>query len=80
LQSRNQVLGDGVKHLMDPRLSVIERAFQLADSGAVRSTDQIRKQLRKEGYSSGHLIGPSLLAQLRTRIRIALAKAEAVSD
>jgi hypothetical protein len=57
---------------MSPNIDVIERAFQIADAGAVRTTEEIRKQLRKEGYSSERLIGPSLLAQLRTRIRGAL--------
>jgi hypothetical protein len=33
-------------------LSVIERAFQLAKSGEVRSVDEVRLVLSREGYAS----------------------------
>lgn len=45
--------------------NVIERAFQLARDTA--NVDEIRKTLRREGYSSvdAHLSGASIRAQLK---------------
>ena len=46
----------------------LERAFQLAQSGMVRSIDDIRVRLRKEGYSTSQLTGRTLIKQLRAII------------
>jgi hypothetical protein len=45
--------------------NIIERAFQLARGTA--NIDEIRKTLRREGYSSvdAHLSGASIRAQLK---------------
>ena len=50
---------------MDHRPTPLERAFDLARSGTCSGVEDIRKQLRKEGYSVLTLEGPSLLRQLR---------------
>jgi hypothetical protein len=48
--------------------TVLERAFELARSGAYRELDEIEAALRKEGYYSQHLDGPLLRRQLRDAI------------
>lgn len=50
-------------------LGVIERAFQLAQTSA--DVEQIRLQLRKEGYSNvdAHLAGPKIRSDLIKIIR-----------
>jgi hypothetical protein len=42
-----------------------ERAFELAHSGEADSIDEIRVQLRSEGYAALVLLAPQLLKQLR---------------
>lgn len=46
---------------------VLERAFELARSGEFRQIDEIRLQLRREGYAGidAQLTGPLLRRQLR---------------
>lgn len=57
---------------VDPKVSVLERAFELAKSGRVATIGDIRKQLRQEGYDDSVVDGgPSLSAQLRELIRAA---------
>jgi tRNA G26 N,N-dimethylase Trm1 len=48
--------------------NIIERAFQLAPDS--NSIDEIRKALRREGYSSvdAHLEGASIKADLKKRL------------
>jgi len=54
---------------VNDRPSVIERAFQVAKSGKVSNTEQLRKQLRQEGYSNtDSLRGRSLLQQISRMI------------
>jgi hypothetical protein len=48
--------------------STIERAFEIADSGAADSIPALRALLNNEGYSISLLTGPALLKQLRGRI------------
>ena len=51
---------------MDPRVSALERAFQLARSGRVANVDEIRKELKREGYDASAMDGgPTLGMQLR---------------
>jgi len=51
-----------------PNTTPIERAFDLARSGQCRTTADIEKLLRDEGYPAGALIGPVLMRQLRELI------------
>ena len=50
---------------MTYRLTPLERAFELANSGTCTSVDDVRKQLRAEGYADAQVTGPALLKQLR---------------
>jgi hypothetical protein len=55
---------------MDPKVSSLERAFQLAGSGKVATVDDIKKTLKLEGYEPQAVNGgPSLTLQLRNRIK-----------
>jgi hypothetical protein len=46
---------------MDPKVSALERAFQLARSGQAASIDDIKKRLKREGYEEKAVDGgPSL--------------------
>jgi hypothetical protein len=57
---------------MDPGVSALERAFQLAKSGRVSSISEIRKKLAHEGYNERILdAGPTLSTQLRGLIEAA---------
>jgi hypothetical protein len=57
---------------MDPKVSALERAFQLAGSGQVATIDEIKKRLKLEGYDHQFVNGgPVLAAQLRDRIKAA---------
>jgi ABC-type protease/lipase transport system fused ATPase/permease subunit len=57
---------------MDPKVSALERAFQLARSGRVANVDDIKKRLKLEGYDQQVVDGgPSLTSQLRNRIKAA---------
>ncbi|HEX8644132.1 MAG TPA: hypothetical protein VF702_09495 [Allosphingosinicella sp.] len=49
------------------RLSILERAFELARTGACRSVEEIAKRLKQEQYESveTHLGGSSLRKELR---------------
>lgn len=55
--------------MMDPAIGIIERAYQLAQQSA--NVEEIRSQLRKEGYSNvdGHLMGRKIRADLVREIR-----------
>jgi hypothetical protein len=52
---------------MDIRPSIIERAFQLANSGGCADVQAIRDQLSREDYPTvdGYIRGTSLLRQLQ---------------
>ena len=55
---------------MDPKVSALERAFQLARSGQAATTADIKKRLKREGYEENAVDGgPSLTGQLRKLIR-----------
>jgi hypothetical protein len=55
---------------MDPNLSALERAFQLARSGQVSNVEDIRKRLKQEGYDANAVYaGQSLNTQLRDLIK-----------
>jgi hypothetical protein len=60
--------GDGSKllpSLDEAKHHRTERAFELAHSGEADSIDEIRVQLRSEGYAALVLLAPQLLKQLR---------------
>jgi hypothetical protein len=53
---------------MDLRPSMLERAFELARSGTYSRLEDIRLQLKREGYADFQLYGASLRKQLRALI------------
>lgn len=57
---------------MDSRTTELERAFQMAESGECRSTDEIRKRLVREGYYGSQVTGKTLQRQLQQIITAAL--------
>ena len=61
---------------MNPDVSALERAFQLARSGRVASIQDIRAQLKREGYNDRAVEGRSLTSQLRDIIKAAQATQE----
>ena len=56
---------------MDPKISALERAFQLAGSGQVATVYDLKRQMDREGYDSRVVLGPMLTSQLRVRIKVA---------
>lgn len=52
----------------------LERAFQIARSGKVNTTSDIRKALKSEGYSEDGLNSPYLIKQLRVLMKLSEAK------
>jgi len=63
---------------MDPRISALERAFQLARSGQVANIEEIKLKLKREGYQvdARDYGGQSLRSQLRELIKAARLAAE----
>jgi hypothetical protein len=57
---------------MDPSITELERAFQLAKSGDCRTVDEIRKKLSAEGYYATQITGKGLLRQLQALIAAGL--------
>lgn len=50
---------------MNQTPTILERAFALASSGKVASLDDLRQQLKAEGFrDGGQMTGPSLTRQL----------------
>ena len=61
---------------MNPYVSEIERAFQLAQSGAYRTIEEIKKRLAAEGYWGRHITGRVLMHQLREQLALSAARSE----
>ena len=59
---------------MSFRMSSLERAFQLAESGLAESTGALRVMLKKEGYEPRQLEGRSLIRQLKAIIDAVAAR------
>ena len=59
---------------MNPYVSEIERAFQLAQSGNYRTVEEIKKRLAAEGYWGRHITGRVLLRQLREKLELSAAR------
>jgi hypothetical protein len=57
---------------MNPNVSALERAFQLARSGRLVGIQDVRAQLKREGYDDRAVEGRSLTSQLRDIIKVAL--------
>ena len=53
-------------------VTCIERAFELARSGAVQDVEGIKRRLNAEGYNGYQIEGRTLRAQLRMLIAKAL--------
>jgi hypothetical protein len=53
---------------MQANTTAVERAFELARSGACISIVEIKKRLNAEGYSNDVIMGRQLLAQLKAVI------------
>ena len=53
---------------MDPNLTTLERAFQLAASGRCATVTEIKLHLHKEGYRHELIEGPLLAKQLMDAI------------
>jgi len=55
-----------------PQVSVIQRAFELAQSGKLESITDLRKTLRREGFSHLDVVEttfPSVSKQIRDMLR-----------
>jgi hypothetical protein len=65
---------------MDRKRTALERAFDLAKSGACSSIDDLRHCLKLEGYSLTHIVGPSLYRQLRALIHESRAQESTLQD
>ena len=61
----------------DHRMTVLQRAFQLARSGHILTMGEIRDAVRREGYSTDQIEGPVLKRQLNELIRTARQTAPA---
>ena len=68
--------------MTDPRVTTIERTFQLAKAGTCRSISDIRNQLSAEGYDGihGHLDGMSIKRQLNAALAAGGVTASASDD
>jgi hypothetical protein len=56
---------------MQPNMTTIERAFELARSGRYLSLSEIKVRLSIEGYSADFVEGPQLCSQLKALIKTA---------
>jgi hypothetical protein len=69
---------------MRPHTTQLERAFVLAASGQVQTVSEVRRLLRREGYSTDQIEGPLLIDQLQNLIENAhrpkIAEHPAASD
>jgi hypothetical protein len=54
-----------------PRMTALERAFQLAKLGRVAALSELLAILKSEGHALSQIDGPALKRQLREHIRAA---------
>jgi hypothetical protein len=54
---------------VDPNITTLERAFQLAQSGECSTLDDIKQRLKAEGYPLAQLTGYALNKQLLAIMR-----------
>jgi hypothetical protein len=57
--------------MMNADKTALERAFEIARSGRWHRTEEIRRQLRQEGYNHSQVKGPRLGQQLVEIARLA---------
>lgn len=57
--------------MIDPILTAVERAFELAKSGQLTSLEDLKKKLSDEGYDACQIEGSALASQLKKLIKIA---------
>jgi len=64
--------------MIDSQASTVERAYQLASSGNVRTITEIRQRLYREGYldANAQLSGRTLIQDLRRLLDTAQAKGD----
>jgi len=64
--------------MIDSQASTVERAYQLASSGNVRTIAEIRQRLHREGYldANAQLSGRTLIQDLRRLLDTAQAKGD----
>ena len=65
---------------MKPNMTSLERAFELAKSGHVTRVRDIRRQLKREGYEQGCLVGRALASQLRRIIASTRGRKQSPTD
>jgi hypothetical protein len=65
---------------MDPNKTALERAFELAKSGTVKSVGELRTRVSREGYMASQVEGAALGRQLRNLIDKAVGKTESSAD
>jgi hypothetical protein len=65
---------------MDSSIKTLERAFQLARSGEVRSNEEIKKALKREGYNPAYLYGRALQKQLNALMKKANSATPGIRD
>ncbi|HVZ05434.1 hypothetical protein [Hyphomicrobium sp.] len=53
---------------MDQNTSALERAFQLAKSGRCATVQEVKRDMKKEGYSINQVTGRALQKQLNALI------------
>jgi hypothetical protein len=54
---------------MEPNVTALERAFQLAKTGRYLDIAHIKQQLNQEGYSHNQIAGRTLIRQLQEIMR-----------
>ena len=59
---------------MDQNKTALERAFELAKSGTVKSVSELRNKISREGYMAAQIEGAALGRQLRGLITKATAE------
>lgn len=65
---------------VDNRISQLERAFELANSGSCATVAEIKRKLREEGYMDDQVEGPLLFGQLNTLMKKSIRQVESGSD
>jgi hypothetical protein len=59
---------------MDPTVTALERAFDLAKSGSCASVADIKRRLKAEGYSIDQITGNALARQLDALVKAARSR------
>jgi transketolase N-terminal domain/subunit len=65
-----------LQFIMDQNTSALERAFQLAKSGRCASVQDVKRDMKKEGYSVSQVTGRMLQKQLNALIEEARSNSQ----